>query len=258
MFIDEEKVAESLAFCQQVMHLPTINLRTLESLLGRLIYTSKLTLHARVFLNRTLYFRREFRTPAPLPIPPGVLEDLEWFANFLPRYNGFALIRSLVVPSTEVFTDACLVGGGGFQPHHSYFHLVWGDLVSKWRVSINELECFTILAALRLWHTKLKGKTVRFWCDNSATVASVNSSKTQNLFTAACLRELHLIAAISDINVLCTHIEGKSNVTADLLSRAQVSESDKQKFSDFVAVTKLSPTVVPPHILEFPDTRSAW
>ena len=258
MYIDEDKVAESLAFCQQMSQQPLINLRTLESLLGRLIYSSKLALHARNFLNRTLHFRRSFTSPAPLPFPEGVKEDLHWFCNFLPKYNGFAVIRSLVIPSTEIFTDACLVGCGGFQPLHSYFYLSWGDLVSKWSVAINELECFNILIALRLWAKKLQGATVRVWCDNSATVASLHSGTTQNLFTAACLGEITFLTAVYDITILSTHIEGKANVTADLLSRAQLSEANHQKFLDFVHTTELSPTDIEGHILDYPDSNAAW
>ena len=47
----------------------------------------------------------------------------------------------------------------------------------------------------------------------------VKSSKTKDKFLAACIRNIWLIAASNDIEIVIEHIEGKKNVIADLLSR---------------------------------------
>ena len=258
MYIDESKIQETLDYCLQVLAQVSVSLQTVESLAGRLMYASKLSLHARRFINQLLHFRRSFKSASPQALPQEVIQELHWFCQFLPKYNGFALIRPLAVPSTEFFVDDCLVGGGGFQPLHCFFSLAWGDRVDKWNLAINELECFTVLVALRLWHDTFRGKTVQVWCDNSATVLSLQHSKTNNMFTAACIREVGLLAAVHDIQLIFTHIEGERNITADLLSRADVSDRDQQKFQQFVASTRLTRSPVEPHTLAYPDTQGSW
>ena len=116
MYIDATKIQETLDFCRQILSQSVIALRQLESLIGRLIYSSKLAIPAKQFMNRILHFRRTMTDTRPHPLPEGVHEDLQWFSRFLPLYNGFSLIRPRSIPSSEVFTDACLVGGGGFCP----------------------------------------------------------------------------------------------------------------------------------------------
>ena len=47
----------------------------------------------------------------------------------------------------------------------------------------------------------------------------VKSAKTKEKFLAACIRNIWLISASNDIEIVIEHIEGKNNVIADLLSR---------------------------------------
>ena len=59
----------------------------------------------------------------------------------------------------------------------------------------------------------------KIFCDNLAVVQVVKSSKTKDKFLAACIRNIWLILASNDIEIVIEHIEGKKNVIADLLSR---------------------------------------
>ncbi len=47
-------------------------------------------------------------------IPPWVREDLEWWNDLVPTYNGVLFFDASNRPTTSVYTDACLYGLGGF------------------------------------------------------------------------------------------------------------------------------------------------
>ena len=76
-----------------------------------------------------------------------------------------------------------------------------------------------IVLALRTWGSYWKHHKINFFCDNLAVVQVVKSSKTKDKFLAAYIRNIWLISASDDIEIIIKHIEGKKNVIADLLSR---------------------------------------
>ena len=118
MSIERDKIEEALDLCIRYLASDQISLHDPESLLGKLLYSSKLANPARRFLNRTLQFRRSFASPRPKDIPQDVKEDLLWFRRFLPHYNGRAIIRSRLHPSQHLYSDASLVGGGAYIRGH--------------------------------------------------------------------------------------------------------------------------------------------
>ena len=56
-------------------------------------------------------------------------------------------------------------------------------------------------------------------CDNLAVVQVLNSGKTRDLTLAAIARNIQFQIAIMNIDLKVSHIPGKVNVIADLLSR---------------------------------------
>ena len=92
----------------------TITFKQLEVLVGILLYASKLAAPARRFLNSTLAVKRCIPKKGNFTIPMEVLAELKWFVQFLPHYNGRAMIRLRTTPTVFMFTDASLVRGGAF------------------------------------------------------------------------------------------------------------------------------------------------
>ena len=60
---------------------------------------------------------------------------------------------------------------------------------------------------------------ILIYCDNFAVVNVLRSGKARDPYLAACARNIWLWAAIHDMHVTYTHVSGKNNRTADLLSR---------------------------------------
>ena len=241
MWIDVEKVQEALTLCQKHIDDNAINFKQLEVLL----YASKLAAPARRFLNSTLALKRCLPEKGNFAIPSEVVAELQWFIHFLPHYNGKAMIRSRTTPTIFMFTDASLVGGGAFVQDYTYFTVKWPPPLLEWNLSISDLEIYTVLLAVRTWSDFLSGTTFLVKSDNEATVVVIKSGKTRSLFMADCLKELWFLCASADIDLLISHISGKDNVTADLLSRRFLSPSHKALFRDFQSSTSLIHTNIP-------------
>ena len=86
-------------------------------------------------------------------------------------------------------------------------------------MQIVHLEMLNILAALRIWHKSWSNSKVAIACDNLAVVQVLNSGKTRDLTLAAIACNIQFQVATMNINLKVTHIPGKVNVIADLLSR---------------------------------------
>jgi hypothetical protein len=84
---------------------------------------------------------------------------------------------------------------------------------------MNSLELMTVLVVLRAWSSKMVGRCFAFWTDNSATVDSLNSGRSQAKFRQQVLREIAMITAQSDIHIRPRYIPSSENRMADCMSR---------------------------------------
>ena len=189
--------------------------RQLQSLLGHLLYIHKCVKPAKFFLNRMLELLRNAHNAACIKLIPAFYRDLRWFKNFLPHFNGVALYDHKKI-DCQTHLDACLQGLGGIygsQVYHLKTPLGFRSL------NIAHLEMVNILVATKMFCHQWSKKSVQIFCDNSAVVWVLQSGRTKDPYLAACARNGWLWAGIFDINFVFSHIRGKSNCIADLLSR---------------------------------------
>ena len=78
------------------------------------------------------------------------------------------------------------------------------------------LEMINVFLALKIWCKELSGKSVVIHCDNMAVVCSLSSGRSWDVMVA---RNVWLITATYDIELVVYHIPGKDNGLADSLSR---------------------------------------
>ena len=96
------------------------------------------------------------------------------------------------------------------------------------------LEMLNILVVLRVWNKCWAKCRIRIACDNEAVVYVLNSGRTRDLTLAAIARNIQLQVATWDINLQVTHIAGKLNQTADLLSRWSITENSQVKLTNLL------------------------
>ena len=213
--IPTEKLQDILDTCCSWRERTHCNKKQLQSLLGSLLYISKCVRTSRFFLNRLLDVLRAMEDKKQTLITVDAKRDINWFIKFLPTYNGVTFFDYRPV-NHSIELDASLQGLGarwGNQVYAMSLPLGYLDL------QIAHLEMLNILAALRVWQDRWKDKKVAIACDNWAVVQVLNIGRTRDLTLAAIARNIQYQAAVSNIHLKVTHIPGKKNVIADLLSR---------------------------------------
>ena len=157
-------------------------------------------------------------------------KDLAWFNTFLDQYNGVTFYEQ-PKPDFHVALDACLTGMGGH----------FGSMVYALEIpfgfknyNIAHLEILNIIVASKIWADHWADKSVNILCDNEAVVEVLKTGKARDMCLATCARNIWLIAAIFNINFSFSHIPGKSNIVADLLSRWTKIPNNTTKLQNLV------------------------
>ena len=143
--------------------------------------------------------------------------DLRWFDHFLAKYNGVSFYDHVQVHQTMEL-DVCLTGLGG-RCEKRVYHLKIPNHYNN--LEIVQLEMVNILVAVRLFGRMWQHKRVLIKCDNMAVVQVLKSGKTCDPFLATCARNVWMVAAELDIDIVYTYLQGVQNTIANLLSRWQ-------------------------------------
>ena len=230
--IPPDKVSQILSECQLWLNRVECTKRQLQSLLGKLLYITKCVRISRPFLNRMLDLLRASDKFTKIILTTEFKQDLNWFLQFLPRFNGKAFISHRQV-TEEIELDASLQGLGARWGQYVYtvpIPLGYKDF------SIVHLEMLNILVAIRTWSHQWGGKAIKIACDNQAVVSVLNSGKTRDLTLAAIARNIFMDTAQADIMLKTVHIMGKVNEVADSLSRWTIHPYYRQKFRSLLPV----------------------
>ena len=105
-------------------------------------------------------------------------------------------------------------------------------------------ELVPIVISCAVWGSILQESSTEFHCDNQGLVAAINKGSSKDTMVIYLLRCLWFFTAAFDINITATHISGKSNNAADMLSRNQAA-----KFLETHPDIPAFPTPLPPSIL---------
>ena len=106
--------------------------------------------------------------------------------------------------------DASLQGLGAMCGHEIY-----AIAFPKGYKNFVHLEMVNILVAVRTWAHQWQGRKVVIHCDNQAVVSVLTSGHTRDVTLVAIARNISMITAFKDIELITVHIEGKLNVVAD-------------------------------------------
>lgn len=205
--------------------------RELQSLAGKLNFACAVVRPGRAFLQRIIDHaaRTEQNAPSPVirwPLTAAVMEDVAWWAAFLPRWNGHSLLYEqewIEADKLELFTDAC---GHGFGARFGNDWLcgAWSpdELAHAKRknsISMPFLELLALTIAAASWGERWTTRKVIFRSDCIAVVHCINKRQSDQPEMAHLIREFVTIACLKGFDFRAVHIPGVQNVCADLLSR---------------------------------------
>ena len=85
-------------------------------------------------------------------------------------------------------------------------------------------EFLPIVIALEMWSSTLRNSTIVLHSDNLAVVQVINKNTSKDSNLMRLMRCLMILSLTFHIHFSAEHIQGITNVAADLFSRLQVSE----------------------------------
>ena len=208
----------------------TIRLKKLQKLTGYLNFLCKCIVPGRVFTRRLYAYQKGvLKAHHHVNITSEMRQDLTMWLNFLENqtvycrdFADFSEEAALSAEEISMFSDAsanATLGCGGISDS-SWFILQWNEeFINKNNPSINYLELYAVVIAVKLWIYKYKNKRVYLFCDNMSVVHMINNqaSKCQNCMVL--LRLLVLEGLIHNVKISAKHVKGTLNTYSDLLSR---------------------------------------
>ena len=205
----------------------------LQSLIGHLSHAATVVQHGRTFLRRMIDLcKRAGQAHYHVRLSRGCRSDLQWWATFLPRWNGKSILHP-PAPQHTITADASGSWGcGAFGSNNSWFQLQWPE---SWAGYI----------PYRSQRTSPCGV-------NPCGVPSTFRQRSSGGSPVFRLRQrCHLDTPVSlplahyDIHLQTRHIAGIENTAADALSRDNLT-----LFSQCCPQANPSPLSVPQALLE--------
>ena len=134
------------------------------------------------------------------------------------NWNGLSLLRSTSAKADFcIQTDASGSWGCGAYLHGRWFQFPWDETWQYAGIMVKEL--LPIIISIAIWGPSLSGHKVLYQCDNSNVVAAIRKGSARDTIVMHLLRSLWFFTAHYDVDLVCEHITGMANTTADHLSR---------------------------------------
>ena len=225
--LPQDKVVKAKNQLQFLYKSRKVTLRSLQSVLGFLNFACQVIVPGRSFLQRLFVLTKGLTKPHHhLRINSEARADLTAWLHFVQAYNGRTMLqehRWLSSDTMSLYTDSASTCGYAAVFKKAWFNGAWP--ISWKNMSIAFLELFPIVIALEYWSNLLENKCIIFHSDNKAVVDIINAQSSNNPPIMFLIRRLVLSCMNFNILFIATHIPGKYNITADLLSRFQEQQA---------------------------------
>ena len=196
--------------------------RDLLSLIGKLIFVSRVVRCGRMFVRRMIDVAKKVKhLHHMVKLNRDFQEDVTWWLTFLPSWNGISMMYDLQWTTDidmHLHTDASNKAVAGFYNNSWYV-----ELVDEMTLSINYRELYAVVLAASTWSQHWAGKKVLFHCDNLAVCHILRNKTSKSPALMVLLRKLFYIAASAQFDFSAEWIDTKSNDIADALSRLDFS-----------------------------------
>ena len=194
--------------------------RDLLSLLGKLVFLSRVITPGRVFMRRLFNLSMSTKhLHYKVKLNRDAREDIVWWLNCAEQWNKKSVFLDEEWTADDrlhMFTDASDVGIGGVFGREWFavpLNKAESSLIIAWR------ELYAIVVACSTWGHHLTGRKLLIHCDNETVVAIVNSGTSKNRDIMCLVRILFFVCVRYNFDIRLVHVPGKENIAADRLSR---------------------------------------
>ena len=235
--IPGEKLQEIIVLLNEWTRKLFVNIKQVQSLVGKLNFVAKCVKPARLFISRMLEFMSFMPEEGQVSLSEEFQLDVIWWIEFLHKCNGISMmmVENWSTPDEIVACDACNIGCGGWS-NGKYFHCKFPSFIKDQNIHINGLELLKLMLCLKLLGGNWRGKRIVLHCDNMTAVIVLNTGRSHNRFLQNCLREICLLTSRFECELKAVHIEGLTNRIPDLLSRWDDNYNTYRKFCELSKV----------------------
>jgi hypothetical protein len=257
MSLPAQKLSEILDLLLVWKYKLETNLREIQSLLGKLLFASKVVRSGRLMVSRMLVtLRLCYSRQAVVPLDENFRLDLDWWASNLSEWNGVSYLifndESYTV-TLDASSDGAPGGGpgiGGFNWHtNQWFKCSPPPHMLGWHISDYELVAHII--ACRLWGPTWSGKKIWGRTDSEPCELLLRHGRSRINRRLAMARAVSSMEHRLDFLWVSAPIRSKENVLADCASRWRDPER-RQTFWRTCADLHIVPTelaITPDHFV---------
>ena len=216
--ISEERLSSVMDELEQWRGKKQATKREVLSLIGKLIFISRVVRSGRTFVRHMIHLAKKVRQlHHKIKLNRAFQADINWWISFLPTWNGISIMYDhdwVTNVDLDLYTDASDKAVAG------YFNGAWYvELVTDTNHSINWRELYAVVLAAATWSKQWAGKRVLFHCDNQAICHVLCSQTSRSPELMQLVRALFYIAASTPFEFSATYVNTKKNCVADALSR---------------------------------------
>ena len=227
--IPPDKLTKAMNLLSTMYRAKTVQLVKLQSLAGLLNFFLRAIPAGRPFIRRLYDLMAGHTVPSKhINLTSEARKDLRVWMKFLSEFNGSKIIKKINWTTDfdwRFFSDASGQGYAAILGHkwiQGSFPPEWADM----NIAVKELT--PIYLAFRLWGPSLSNSKILFHIDNESIVhvLSKHTSKEKTIMLMVRFTILHALKY--DITFSASHVPGRHNVVADLLSRFQTPRALQQ------------------------------
>ena len=222
--VPEEKLRNIIGELEYWRNKGNATRREIQSIIGKLLHIAKCVKPARLFIGRMLCTLRRAPDRGRISLDADFRQDIKWFLDFLPSYNGVSVMKHLeMLPDHEIYLDACLTGCGAISGSH-FYHVQFPEFIRKENHHISRLELLNIMVACQAFCELWKQHSVCVYCDNEAAVTVLQSGRSRDPYMLSCARQIWMFSAQYEFTVVAKHMKAEHMTLPDALSRYHLNE----------------------------------
>ena len=194
-----------------------VSKRQLQSIAGKLNWTSQCIYGGRVFLRNIICKINSLHSPwHRVRITRDIRRDLSWWIQFMEAFNRVVHMVD-IRPTAPVSIDACSKGAG------AYFLGDW--IYTRWNpvirdvVHINSKEILALEPAVLRWSHLWSNKKICIYCDNVTAVSAINKGYSKETLANESLRRVFWWSVMFNFRLKAIYYPGCRNKIADAVSR---------------------------------------
>ncbi len=199
--------------------------RQLLSLIGKLIFASRVIKQGRTFVGRLIDLSKKlkhlhYRTKLSYEAKA----DIGWWIQCLHKHNGIHAFPSewITTHTLNLYSDSSDLGIGAVFGSEWFCLAFQGSLSWIKTLPINWRELYALVKAIATWGKAIQGKRVTLYIDNQTVVYCINKGASRSPDMMSLIRSLYMLLALYDIECRAIYLSTYENSSADALSRMDI------------------------------------